>query len=401
MFWRWATVILLCVSLTFSFHRSSAQSIQNSPPKIEFPDWRHSGSRDSSEIYELAFPSAIVTDTIQNNTVPLRVFIPRDTKAPTPAVIVLHYWGASDLKVEENLARELNRRNVSAVLVTLPYHMLRTPPGSGSGEKAIQSDPTKLMLTMTQAVSDVRRAIDWIETRKEFQTGKVGIMGTSLGAVVASLTYAVEPRISNAAFLLGGADIAHILWHSSRVVVQREELRKKGYTESKLREAIKEIEPLQWLQKRGPGTTFVIGARFDTVIPHTDTQKLIDALPNAKTLWIDTGHYGGFVIQSSLLSAITRFFANTLYDLPYKPPSRLFAPTIRAGATLDIDAGIQVGIGMDLWRNSPDAEAFGNLMFTPRGAQFFLGRRLDKNFSLGIIFKPKRTTFGAFWSVVF
>ena len=167
-----------------------------------------------------------------------------------PVVVVLHYWGASDQKAEVSLANDLLRRGIAAVLMPLPYHLSRTPAGYRSGQLAIQADPKVLVATMSQAVLDVRRTVDWIETRPEFDSRHIGIVGTSLGSLVAANSYGVESRFGPAAFVVGGADFAHIIWNSSRVVTQREDLRRRGYTEERMRDELKPIEPLEFLSAR-------------------------------------------------------------------------------------------------------------------------------------------------------
>jgi dienelactone hydrolase len=289
---------------------------------------------------------------VANDTVPLQVWIPSRREGPFPAVILLHYWGAGDIRSERNTAQELCRRGIAGIVLHLPYHLRRTPPGTRSGELAIVAKPEAMIRTMSQGVLDVRRAVDWIATRPEFDKEKIGIAGTSLGAIVASVSASVEPRLKFAAFVLGGADLAHILWNSSRVVKQRDEMRRDGLTEERLREVLKPIEPLRYLPEAKLQGSFVIGARYDSVIPAQDTQKLIDALDKPKSVWLDTGHYGGFLIQKQVQRAAAAFFASEFSGTAYVPPKRITAPTVRVGAQLNSDNGLEVSLGLDIWRGT-------------------------------------------------
>lgn len=370
------------------------------PPAISFSEWRRATETDNSREFVLTFPSAITTGYPENDEVHLRVLLPATGSGPFPSVVLLHYWGASDQRIDVALAQELNRLGLAAVLIDLPFHLGRTPKGSASGELAIQPHPDRLTGSMIQSLSDVRRTIDWIQTRPELDAKRIALAGTSLGGLVGALAYAVEPRITVASFVLAGADLAHILWHSSRVVAQRDELRRQGVNEDRLREAIQAIEPLTYLPSRAPGRTFVVGARYDTVIPPSDTQKLIDALPGAKTLWVDTGHYGGVFVQRKLLRLVARFSAAALSDQPFDPPEKLYAPTLRIGVELNVDRGLQVAAGLDIWRSSPRAEAFASFMVTPKGAQLYLGHTLGNGFSIGVAVRPTRASLGAFWSTI-
>ncbi len=314
-------------------------------------------------------------------------------------VVLLHYLGANNQKAETSLANDLARLGMGSVLVALPYHLGRTPPGYRSGELAIQPDPDALVESMTQAVLDVRRAVDWIASRPEFDSTKIGLAGTSLGSIISTLVYAIEPRISASAFVLGGIDLAHILWHSSRVVKQRDRLRRLGFTESKLREAIAEVEPSRYLNPADSRPTFLVTAKFDTVVPPTDAQKLAESLANEKILRLNTGHYGGVFIQQRVQRLVARFFEETFAGKPFEPPKSVYAPTVRLGGISSTDSLVQLGVGFDLWRSSND-RFVSTLFATPRGPQLFFGGRVDQSISVGLFAGPRKVSLGVVWSRV-
>ncbi len=375
-------------------------NIAQPPPRISFDQWREVARSEFSTEYTFAFASAVTTGIEQNDTVRLRVFTPTDTFAASPVVVLLHYWGASDTSLERTIARRLAEAGVATVIMPLPYHLDRTPPGMVSGQKAIEPDMQKLQATMTQSVLDVRRTVDWIESRSEFDKNKIGIAGTSLGALVSALSFAVDQRFAASCYLLGGADIAHILWHSSRVVSQREELRRQGYTEGKVRVELAGIEPLNFLSKADTRPSYVIAAKFDTVVPPADAEKLIGALGNAQSTWLDTGHYGGALVQNKLVRAVSGFFTQTFRGPGFAAPNSLYAPTIRWGINLNDETGLQVMAGIDVWRLRANGETFAAVMITPRGGAGFIGHTISKNLALGVTVLSKRTVVGALWSIV-
>lgn len=350
--------------------------------------------------YEAWFPSALPSGITSNDRVPVRAIFPLDHPGRLPAVLILHYWGATDLRLERDFAHELNRRGIAAVIMALPYHLQRTPSGEGSGERAIRASVPALLATMRQSIQDVRRTVDWIESRSEFDAGKIAIAGTSLGAIVATLAFAVEPRFKTAAFLLGGADLAHIIWNSTRLATQREAFRRQGMTEDRLRQEIVSIEPLTYLKRTDVRPALVVGARFDTIIPPVDTKKLIDALGQVKSYWLNTGHYGGALAERSLLRSQSAFLAASLEGLPAPQSQTVIAPTIRLGLLLNGVQGLQVAGGFDLWRSNAVGSAFASVLLAPRGPLGYLGIKLERSLSVGAALLPRRTTFGVFWSTV-
>ena len=375
-------------------------SVTHRPDPITFAPWREVGQTEDETEYLEEFPSPIQGDIASNNTVPLRIFLPVNSTGPIPVVLVLHYWGATDLKSERALAQELNRSNIAAAVMTLPYHLTRTPVGKKSGEVAIEPDPRSLVLTMTQAVLDTRRSIDFLQSRPEFDHSQMGLCGTSLGALVAAVTYGVDDRITHSTFVLGGVNLAHIVWSSSLLVRQRDVLRRRGFTEEKFSDAIQAIEPMKYLPGRSPGSSFVIGGLYDTVIPRQATDELISSLHTPKVLWLDTGHYGGIFVQRRLMREVSRYFTAEFHGQSFMAPKKLYAPTIRVGVKVDSGNGFDLGVGLDLLKFDKKGDQFSTLYLTPRGVQIFIGQTIASGLSFGIVGSTHRAGIGLMWSAV-
>lgn len=348
----------------------------------------------------MLFPSAYETGFPENDQIALKITMPSDMIGRVPVVVLLHYYGASDTRLEDSIAKELAKVGIASVLMPLPYHLDRTPKGKLSGELAIQADLDKLKATMLQSVLDIRRTVDWIESRPEFRPDQIGVSGTSLGAMVTALAFAVEDRFAASCYLLGGADVAHILWSSSRIVAQRNQLRKMGYNEDKVRAELVDIEPLTYLKLSDIRPSFVIAARYDTVVPPQDSRKLINALGGSQELWLDTGHYGGVFVQSKIVRTVSRFFDGTFRGSGFTAPKSFYAPTIRWGLQLNDVNGLQVMAGLDVWKLRADGQTFGTFMLTPRGVQGYLGHTISRDLSIGVTVLPKKTTWGVLWSIV-
>lgn len=351
--------------------------------------------------YEATFPSSRPSGFAANDTVRLRVFLPTTGEGPAPFVVLLHYWGATDLGLETAWAKRLAEAGVASGLLALPYHLERTPPGERSGERAVQPDAAKLRETLAQSVADVRRAIDWAATRPELDSRRVAVAGTSLGAMTAAACYAVDERIVAGAFVLGGADFAHVFWNSSRTVSLRDAMRSRGYTESRLRAELEPVEPVLRLQGRPARPALVVSARYDTVVPPASSKALVDAIPGCQTIELDTGHYGGSLVQNPILRSVTEFLVRTFRGESYRAPSRLYAPTLRVGLALASERGLQVAVGVDVWRAGPGGRFFASGLVTPQGAQGFVGANLGSGLAVGAVVYPRRTAPGLFWSVIF
>lgn len=375
-------------------------TVADKPPAISFDDWHEVRADDFTRQYQTSFPSAYDSPYPTNNFVPVQAFIPVGVTRPVPVVVILHYWGATDLSLEASMGRELNLRGIAAVAIALPYHLSRTPRGTKSGELALEADPQKLIASMTQSVWDVRRTLDWIETRPEFDKGRIGLAGTSLGGIVGSLAFGIEKRLLYGAFVLAGLDLAGILWDSSKVVSQREALRQKGFTEQSLRAALSPIEPGTYLSPDGrPG--LIIAAKLDTVVPPAYAEKLADHLSLPAMVWLDTGHFGGALVRGRIVRTVASFFDSCCTGASFRAPSTINAPTIRFGAILTPAKGLQAVLSTDIWRAGGDKLNFAAIQISPQGPQAFIGRRVARDFSIGVVAFPQRVSFGLSWSVPF
>lgn len=377
----------------------TSQDVRQAPPPYSFDGWRMIEEAEFSRVYEISFTSAYTTGVAENDKVRVKCWMPHPPKAPLPSVILLHYLGATDTQMEEGLARRLNDRGIAAFIMPLPYHLSRTPAGKRSGQEAIKPDPAALTATMKQATLDVRRLLDFISERPEFSPTMIGLSGTSLGSIIGSLVFAVDERIKISAFTLGGIDLAHILMKSPIVQVQREELRKKGWTEESLREALLPIEPTQYLKPLGADRrSLVIAAKYDQVIPRSATDKLVAKLETAVKVELSTGHYGGFVVQNRILRTLTSWFDASLRDKDFKAPRSLDAPTLRIGVAYNPESSAQVALAFDVWRSGD--RFFAAPMITPKGIQGFFGASLTREASIGVSVTGRRTTWGIYWNYI-
>lgn len=373
--------------------------VAQAPEPIKFDSPTFVEETELAREYRLEFPSPVETEWEANNRVYASILQPK-VDHPVPVVVILHYWGARDLKVERSLANQLLARKIGVVLVTLPFHLQRTPVGTRSGELAVQADTVRLQSMMVQAVRDVRRTIDWCAEAPAFKGQPLGIVGISLGSIVSEVVAAVEPRINRAVFLLGGVDLAKIIWNSSRVVRQREAFRRQGLDEEQLREALVEVEPATYLSVHQPEKSFVIGATYDSVIPRDATDGLLRILKDRQKLWIDTGHYGGIFVQRRLMSEVATFFDHEFQGKTYTPPQSLRTPTVRVGAQYTSGFGLELGVGVDLVRSGRAGTPRISFVLTPRSPQILIVQQIDKAFGIGLAVRTRSSGIGVFWSTV-
>lgn len=382
---------------------ASAAQVYYAPPPAPEVNWQPAQSDDLRTLYRTSFPSAMTSPFPENNEVPVWLSVPNGVTKPG-VVLILHYLGAADLRAEESLALQLNRKGLAAAYIALPYHLGRTPDGYKSGQLAITPSIENLQWVAMQSVLDVRRTVDILQSRNDISTRQLGIAGVSLGSLVSELSFAVDPRFQHCAFILGGAGIGGILWHSAAVVPVRNQLKRMGFTERSLSYWLWPIDPVPWLalrnQTKPASDALVIAAKYDQIMPPIGTQRLLDSIPNASTFKLDTGHYGGFFAEAKIDQEVAKYFQLTTSGQPYSPPRSFSAPTVRLIAQAITTVGFDIGVGVDLFRSHETNPLFGTFVVTPRGVEIFLGQELGAGFSVGVAAGNRGAGVGLFWSAI-
>ena len=69
----------------------------------------------------------------------------------------------------------------------------------GQGERTTRHKPApqaeQLARAVRQTAVDVRRGLDYLGTRPDINSQKIGLVGVSLGAIIGTVTAGVDPRI--------------------------------------------------------------------------------------------------------------------------------------------------------------------------------------------------------------
>jgi dienelactone hydrolase len=123
-----------------------------------------------------------------------------------PVVVALHGTGGNK-KSQENLLLELVGRGFIGVAIDGRYHGERTRAGKGSAEyneailRAYRAGKEHPFLYDT--VWDLMRLIDYLETRPDVDSKRIGVIGFSKGGMETYLAAAVDPRIAVAVPCIG------------------------------------------------------------------------------------------------------------------------------------------------------------------------------------------------------
>lgn len=242
-------------------------------------------------VYNVQFPSPVVTEFECNNTVHGLYFQPAGP-GPFPGAVVLHILGG-DFILAQTVANHLARHGVASLFIKMPYYGERRPPNSK--RRMISRNPHETVEGMTQAVFDIRRAVAWLRARPEVDDVDLGVTGISLGGLMSALSAAGEPRIRKVGIQLAGGHLAESLWdHPIREVTDfRKEWESMGGTRETFVATLKPIDPATHGHLLKGRRVLMLAARKDEIFPESSIHALWESMGKEPQLvWLeDAGHY--------------------------------------------------------------------------------------------------------------
>lgn len=261
----------------------------------------------SVRTFSVRYPSPVVSATPANNTIHAEYF--RPTKGEKfPAVIVLDIL-AGDQKVSRLIATYLAQNGVAALCMHLPYYGPRRPPGSKL--RLLSPDYDHSMNAIRQAVLDVRQSVRWLEAQPEVDTARLGILGTSLGSFMASLSAEMEPKLRRVAILLGGGGLVDAYYDHPQGKSLRKVWEAIGGTKERLAQMIAPADPLTYASRLKDRDVLMIAAKRDEIVPPQMAERLWDAAGRPKIVWFDCTHYtAAFFIGPGLEHCLALFRAD-------------------------------------------------------------------------------------------
>jgi dienelactone hydrolase len=143
-----------------------------------------------------------VQATYGGERLPLYVFVPRDYPPPYQAVV---YFPGSDAVMQ---------RSSRALWLQMLEFLVRSgrlvvyPIYQQTYERRVDGQPAQGFLRQIsiQRGQDVRRVVDYLETRPDVDSKRLAFYGLSLGAQLAPVYLAIEPRFRTGVLLSGGCE---------------------------------------------------------------------------------------------------------------------------------------------------------------------------------------------------
>lgn len=214
----------------------------------------------------------IVFDSFHNGKVPGLLALPSQGQGPFPTVLLLHgvtgnkkWWLDDDFTHGGEVSAALLEQGYAVLALDAQYHGERAVYNDylDAGEMVFQKGwGVRYANMLTQSVVDYRRAIDYLSTRNEIDSSRIGLLGYSMGGHMAFILGAVEERIK--------ATVACVVPHMAQMP----------------------MAPAAFARDMGADPLLMMMARKDRFYTTEQAQALFDAVPgdNKSIRFFDSGH---------------------------------------------------------------------------------------------------------------
>jgi dienelactone hydrolase len=187
-----------------------------------------------------------------------------------PAVIFLHGSGGSRLNFVPESSWLAGRRVVG---MTIDSPFVRPAPRL-EGLAGLRNERDRSL----QAVVDVRRAIDVLQSLKQVDDDHIGILGFSAGAKTAAIATGVDPRLKAGVIVSGGAPTLDAFVNASPPAVRPQ-----------VRSILGPTDPTRYIGN-AKGKLLIQIATGDTLVPQADLDRMVTAAGDAEVKRYDGGH---------------------------------------------------------------------------------------------------------------
>jgi dienelactone hydrolase len=191
------------------FRKETPASDERFEAYLRLYDYDHSDLQAKSEVREETEPDwrlerISFQAAYRNERVPALLYLPKNAQPPYQAIVYFPGSGAMTLRSSS----QINPRLFDWILKSgraLIFPIYKSTYERGDG---LESDyPNRTVAWRDHVITwakDVRRAVDYLETRGDIDRNRIAFMGFSWGAAMAPIYLAVEPRFKAAVLIVGG-----------------------------------------------------------------------------------------------------------------------------------------------------------------------------------------------------
>ena len=258
-----------------------------------------------AQVTDLARVQKITFKAADGTTVPALLSVPKNANGRVACILSGHPFTGSKEEVFGEFSDAYAARGVALMAIDARYHGERK--GVGPLKAAAKLDTMYKLFQLT--VIDMRRALDYLDSRGICDPARVGFEGRSLGGFMGAMLIGADPRIKAAVLYVGGADWRTFL--PSQAVWLGGNL-----TGANLDAAVRKLGPIDpriWIARAAGRPVFMANGRRDDAVPLAAAKALHAAAGEPKEIVIyDGGHDTEEPFHTPVYKASAAFFKKYL-----------------------------------------------------------------------------------------
>ncbi len=245
-------------------------------------DLKEQQRTDNYVLYRVQYSS------VHDKRVPAWWCVPTRGQAPYPCVIIMHGYGG-DKNGLQMLAPAFAMRGIATFAIDAEYHGERKQAGNDILSPYLYRNRDAFI----QTVIDLRRAIDFLQSRSEIDGKRIGYIGLSMGGILGGIVAGVDERVQAPILIVAGGDWAYLFRTSQHpTAVQLREKHPDLFKDPRqLDYLLAPIDPVSFVHRIAPRPLLMINGNNDTIVPKECTDRLFAAAKEPKEIvWLEGGH---------------------------------------------------------------------------------------------------------------
>lgn len=216
-------------------------------------------------------------DSAHDQRVSAILAVPKEGKTLMPAALLMHGSGGDkDVNYIHAMSEALTRRGIITLSIDAQYRGDRMKPGRVND---IKPDSYTWRDAWVQTVIDLRRAIDYLQTRPDVDKSRVGYLGVSMGGILGGILGGVEDRIACFALVVPGGGFVDLAKNVDKYPLLKEHwpITVTPEVMQRVEEIANVADPIYFVGHILPRPLLIVVGTHDELIPPSASNAFVKA----------------------------------------------------------------------------------------------------------------------------
>jgi len=221
------------------------------------------------------------------------------TNKDSTNVILVHGWRMDNYKYMDSIyLKSFMNLGYNIYHFVMPYHFERNSNNSlYNGELLVTSNIDRTLLSIKQAVSDLRALIRWLKANTQ---GEVILIGVSLGGFLTNLTSAIESGVDMLISVFYANSLAHSVWNTKPGKYIKNDLIANSFSYNQLKDYWAAITPSLYQPAIPKSKILLLSAAYDQYVDLLDSDELWLRWGNPERILYKCGHSGIVLMRNQI-----------------------------------------------------------------------------------------------------